>query len=59
MVPPDDPEALADAMLRMMDPEVRRHYSVRAPEIAKRFNIEECIRKYAEIYEELLERRGG
>jgi glycosyltransferase involved in cell wall biosynthesis len=58
MVPPDDPQALAEAMLKMMDPEVRRHYSVRAPEIAKRFSIEECARKYAEIYEELLAGRG-
>jgi glycosyltransferase involved in cell wall biosynthesis len=58
MVPPDDPQALADAMLRMMDPEVRRHYSALAPEIAKRFSIEECARKYAEIYEELLAGRG-
>jgi glycosyltransferase involved in cell wall biosynthesis len=58
MVPPDDPQALADAMLKMMDPEVRRHYSALAPEIAKRFSIEECARKYAEIYEELLAGRG-
>jgi glycosyltransferase involved in cell wall biosynthesis len=58
MVPPDDPQALADAMLKMMDPEVRRHYSARVPEIAKRFSIEECARKYAEIYEELLAGRG-
>jgi len=37
---------------------MRRHYSARAPEIAKRFSIEECARKYAEIYEELLAGRG-
>ena len=58
MVPPDDPEALAEAMLKMMEPEVRMHYSARAPEIAKRFSIEECARRYAEIYEELLAGRG-
>lgn len=58
LVPPGDPEALAGAMRKMLDPEIRRHYAEKAPAIAQRFSIERCAEQYAQVYEELLGKRS-
>jgi len=54
MVPPESPEALAEAMYEMLSPERRNEYAMRSRTIAERFSIDACVHKYATIYEELL-----
>jgi len=54
MVPPESPEALAEAMYEMLLPERRNEYAMRSRTIAERFSIDVCVHKYAIIYEELL-----
>ena len=57
MVPPESPEALAEAMYKMLSPELRRRYASRGPAIAKRFSLEVFAEQYARIYAELISKR--
>jgi len=49
----EDPEALADAMLRMATASFRDSFSG-GPDLAKNFTQEICARNYLKVYEELL-----
>jgi len=54
LVPPESPEALAEAMYRMLDPKVRAEYSMRARKVAERFSIDKTAEQYKLLYQELL-----
>jgi glycosyltransferase involved in cell wall biosynthesis len=49
----EDPDALADAMLRMASASFRDSFSG-GPDLAKNFTHEICARNYLKVYEELL-----
>lgn len=57
VVPPKDPKAMAGAMISLSkDPALCQHWGDAAREhIRKNFNIETTIRRYDELYRELLE----
>jgi glycosyltransferase involved in cell wall biosynthesis len=60
LVPPQDPEALAAALLRVIDDAgLRASLAARAREASARYDIAECVRKMEALYDQLLgERRG-
>jgi len=59
LVPPKDPSALADAIVRVLtDSELASRLSKAARERAKGFSIEACVAKYEELYQRLLTRNG-
>lgn len=49
LVPESDAEALADGMARMLLPDVRDHYTARARERAKAFEVDSVIAEYLSI----------
>lgn len=53
LIRPEDPEALADAMLRMSTSSFRDSFSG-GPDLAKNFTQEICAKNYLKVYEELL-----
>jgi glycosyltransferase involved in cell wall biosynthesis len=53
LIPPEDPDALADAMLRMASASFRDSFSG-GPDLAKKFTHEICARNYLKVYERLL-----
>ena len=50
---PDDEKGFATDLLRLADPEERRHWSARAFENAKRFSAARMISEYRELYRSL------
>lgn len=55
LVPPDDPQALAGALRRLLeDPAERAALRARAPAQAAKFSLEAMRSAYAELYEELV-----
>jgi glycosyltransferase involved in cell wall biosynthesis len=61
VVPPRDPEALAQGMVRMLDdPSLARRLSGAAREASRRFDIQVFVNKMSRLYEVLVERyRAG
>ena len=53
LIRPEDPDALADAMLRMATASFRNSFSG-GPELAKKFTDEICAKNYLKVYEKLL-----
>ncbi len=60
LVPPGDPQALADVIKKLMDdPELRRKFGKAGRErVEKHFTIEETVRKTEELYLRLLKEKG-
>lgn len=60
LVPPRDPDALAEAILRLLrDPDLRRSMGQAArARIEQHFSIEETVRRTEELYTTLLEQKG-
>ena len=59
LVPPKDPKALADAIVRVLtDNELASRLRTTAKDRAKEFSIEACVAKYEELYRRLLTRNG-
>ena len=54
LCPPDDVDALAEGMLRMLEDAVRKHYAMRAYERAELFTSEHAAQRYAALYENML-----
>jgi glycosyltransferase involved in cell wall biosynthesis len=55
LVPPEDPEALADAMERLASPVLRATLAARGQEVAGRFSLERCAQRFIALYRELLD----
>ena len=59
LVPPDEPEALAEAVRSLLEDEERRSsMGKRAAETAERFGLESMVRRTEEVYLQALERVG-
>ncbi len=60
LVPPRDPAAMADAIIRVLEaPEMAKRFGVAGRErVMKHFSLETVIRRTSELYMMLLERRG-
>jgi glycosyltransferase involved in cell wall biosynthesis len=60
LVPPRDPKALADAIVRLInDPELRKRFGQAGRErIEKHFTIQETVRKTEALYSRLLKEKG-
>lgn len=58
LVPPKDPDAIARAMGKALDPDLRRIWSKASFAAAPQFTIDAKIRRSVEVYNLLLERRG-
>lgn len=58
VVPPKDPEALADAMIKLLkDPERQRTMGLAAKKwVDQKFSVEEMIQKISQLYEELIQK---
>ena len=55
VLPPDDPEAWADAMYRLIfEPELRKELIKKGKERAREFSWEEAARKTLSLYRELI-----
>jgi len=52
VVPPKDPRALADAVVRMLeDEDLRREFGKKGPRIAKQFTWDETVDKVEKLFE--------
>lgn len=59
LVPPSDPPALGDALIRALaDAGLRRSLSDAALAASRQFDIAECVRQLEAIYDEVLAERG-
>ena len=60
LVPPSDPDALAEAIVRLLrDPALRRRMGrAGRRRVEEHFNIEETVRRTEEVYTTLLQERG-
>jgi glycosyltransferase involved in cell wall biosynthesis len=61
VVPPRDPKAISDAILRLADdPALRQRFGAAAQKrVEETFSIERCVKAHAELYQDLLERSEG
>jgi glycosyltransferase involved in cell wall biosynthesis len=61
LVPPNDPDALADAVIALLDdPERRAELATRSREVhAQRFTVERMVAATAAVYDEVLSTRRG
>jgi glycosyltransferase involved in cell wall biosynthesis len=55
LVPPEDPEELANAMARLSSPGFRATVAAGSQEVAGRFSLERCAQRFTAIYRELLD----
>jgi glycosyltransferase involved in cell wall biosynthesis len=58
LVPPDDPEALAEAILELRSPTVRQQMGAAARERVERFSLARAEKRMKDIYAELLQAKG-
>jgi glycosyltransferase involved in cell wall biosynthesis len=60
LVPPRDPQALADAILRLLrDPDLRRRMGEAGrAHVTEHFSVEQMVHKRERLYEELLKEKG-
>jgi len=59
LVPPRDPEALAEAILELLDdPEKARRFGEAGRERASLFSVERMVEEIEELYEDLLREKG-
>ena len=58
LVPPNDPAALAEGILRLRTPAVRQQMGLAARQRAERFSLARAEKRMAEIYGELLHAKG-
>jgi glycosyltransferase involved in cell wall biosynthesis len=57
LVPPDDPEATAAAVVRVLtDPALAQRLAAAGPEVARRFSLDRIAPETAAVYDELLAR---
>jgi glycosyltransferase involved in cell wall biosynthesis len=58
VVPPRDPNAIGDAILRLSrDPEQRKRFGAAARKrVEKEFSIDKCVKAHADLYEEMLDK---
>ncbi|MES2221034.1 MAG: glycosyltransferase [Acidobacteriota bacterium] len=59
LVPPDNPEALADAILELQSPVLREQMGLAARQRVERFSLERAEKRMKEIYAELLQAKGA
>jgi glycosyltransferase involved in cell wall biosynthesis len=60
LVPPGDPERLADALASAaLDPELRARLGARSLQNVQRFSLSAFVRRYSELYTTLLRRSGA
>jgi glycosyltransferase involved in cell wall biosynthesis len=61
LVPPNDPDALADAVIALLDdPQRRAELAARSREVhALRFTVDRMVAGTAAVYDEVLSRRRG
>ncbi len=59
LVPPDEPAALAEAILRLRSPELRRQLGEAARRRAQRFGLEQAERRMSALYREMLTLKGN
>jgi L-malate glycosyltransferase len=58
LVPPDDPEALAEAILELRSPPLRQELGQAARQRVERFSLARAEKRMKEIYAELLQEKG-
>jgi glycosyltransferase involved in cell wall biosynthesis len=61
VVPPENPQAIGEAILRLAGEETlrKRLGAAGKSRVETEFSIERCVRLHAELYQDLLERRGA
>lgn len=62
LVPPKNPEALAEAMIKLMElPEEKRHFMGESARqhIEVNFNLDRVVEQWQNLYSEFLFERGG
>jgi glycosyltransferase involved in cell wall biosynthesis len=58
LVPPDDPEALAEAILELRSAALRQKLGLAARQRVERFSLARAEKRMKEIYAELLREKG-
>ena len=59
LVPPRDPQRMAEAILRVLDDQVTyRHMSATCKSLAEKYTIESVSRQFGELYTTLARERG-
>ena len=61
VVPPRNPQAIGEAMLRLAhDPALRKRLGAAARKrVEEKFSIDQCVKAHAELYQDLLDRSEG
>ncbi len=59
LVPPDNPQALADAILELRSPVLREQLGLAARQRVERFSLARAEKRMKEIYAELLQAKGA
>jgi glycosyltransferase involved in cell wall biosynthesis len=54
VVPPEDPQALAQAMASLLEPTSRRSLASHSREIVARYSMDRCAQEFKKIYDDLL-----
>ena len=54
VVPLEDPQALADAMLKLLDPTIRDCFARMSSQIVEKYSLDRCVGEFKKVYESLL-----